>query len=63
MCLVIFMFIYRDMKTLNINELREQIAEFNKKLNSKASQDDLEVMKIAIREEIYGEIEKLKQQI
>jgi hypothetical protein len=35
----------RDMKTLNLNELREQIADAHKKLTTKASIEDMEQMK------------------
>jgi hypothetical protein len=34
--------IFRDMKTLNINELREQVAELSKRLSAKVNPEDLD---------------------
>eukprot|EP00347_Sterkiella_histriomuscorum_P014770 403359595 len=53
----------RDMKSLNINEFREQVQEMNKKIANKTTQEDLENMSIALKNEFNMELEKIKQQM
>ncbi|CDW78357.1 protein kinase domain containing protein [Stylonychia lemnae] len=50
----------RDMKSLNINELRELINDALKKISSKASMEDLEKLKQEIREEFQAELDKIR---
>ena len=48
------------MKTMNLNELREQVADAHRKLLLKASKEELEDAKREIRDELGLEIDKLK---
>lgn len=43
---------FRDMKSLNINELRELISDAHKKLLLRATKDDLEEAKKQMKEEM-----------
>lgn len=51
------------MKTLNINEMRDQIVDVLKRLLGKAKLEDLETLKTDIREEFNTEFDKQKLQI
>jgi hypothetical protein len=51
------------MKQLNINEMRELIADMNRKLAKRASMEDLENMRIAVKSEVQIEIERIKNQL
>lgn len=50
----------RDMKTLNLNELREQIADAHRKLSLKASSEELETAKTDLSEDYNKKIDALK---
>lgn len=50
----------RDMKTLNLNELREQIADAHRKLSLKASTEELETAKTELSEDYNKKIDALK---
>lgn len=49
------------MKQLNINEMRDLIADMNKKLANRASLEDLENISMVVKSEWQVEIEKVKQ--
>lgn len=49
------------MKTLNLNELREQIADLNKKVSSKVEKDELENTRNEFKEELTMNCDKLQK--
>jgi len=51
------------MKTMNLNELREQIADAHKKLLIKASKEELDQVKKSLQTEFQTEIERLKMEL
>lgn len=51
----------RDMKTLNLNELKEQIADAHKKLSTKAATEDIEKAKKELSEDYNKKIDDLKK--
>lgn len=57
------MIIIRDMRSLNLQDLRDQITNLYTLLTQKPDKTDLDDLKSQLRNEVFAEIEKLKTKI